>query len=155
MKKQFSYTPKEGFMSYLWAFLAPVMVIVVPVVWPFGIRIGRMVILPYPYSAVVLIIIGICVLIYQFRRYKRENLLKRQGHPIVVDEDKITFTTVAKGQAKEVTFSISEVTRADFDKEDELLKVSTGKGNYTFDADFFENNTCFQEFMELFYQKGV
>lgn len=155
MKKQFSYTPKEGFMSYLWAFLAPIMVIVVPIVWPFGIRIGRMVILPYPYSAVVLVIIGICVLIYQFRRYKRENLLKQQGHPIVVDEDKITFTTVVKGKVEEVTFSISEVTDVDFDKEDELLKVSTGKGNFTFDADFFENKACFREFMELFYQKGA
>lgn len=151
--KQFNYAPKDGIMSYLWAFLVPALLIIVPLVSPFGIRIGRLVILPYPYSTIVLVIIGVCLLVYQYLRFKREKALKQNARPITVDQDTITFVKAKGSNVEEITFSLSEVTGVDFDKEDEILEVSTGKGKYKFDADFFDTKQSFGEFMELFYQK--
>lgn len=149
---QYNYVPKEGVMSYLWAFLVPALLIIVPLVLPFGIRIGQLVILPYPYSTIVLVAIGVCLLIYQCLRYKKEKALKQHAQPIVVDGEKITFMNVKKGVAAEVTLALTEVTKVEFDSEDELLEISTNKGKYTFDADFFDNKQRFEEFKALFYK---
>lgn len=151
--KQFNYIPKNGILSYLWAFLVPAAMIIVPIVSPFGIRVGQLVILPYPYSTIVVVIIGICLLTYQYLRFKREKALKQNARPITVDNDKITFVKTKGGKIEEVTFSLNEVTGVDFDKEDEILEVSTGKGKYKFDADFFDTKQHFEEFKQLFYKK--
>lgn len=150
MQKQFNYVPKDGMMSYIWAFLVPALVVIVPIVMPFGIRVGRMVILPYPYSTIVLVIIGICLLIYQFRRYKAEQKLKENARPIIVEDGKITFVRIKKGKIEDIVFHLSDVKSTRYDNEEETLEVSTSKGDYTFDSDFFDNKGCFNEFMGLF-----
>lgn len=150
--KQFNYTPKTGIMECITSFIMPVVLIVLPIVYPFGIRLKRFNLLPYPYSMYVLVAIGALLFIYQLRRIRKDAKLKQHVQPIRVDEDKISFVRIHKGIPQEVTFTLADIKNLDLDTEDEILEVQTEKSKYKFDADFFDSKAEFKQFMKVLQQ---
>lgn len=150
--KQFNYTPKTGIMECITSFIMPVVLIVLPIVYPFGIQLKRFNILPYPYSMYVLVAIGVLLFIYQLRRIRKNTRLKQHVQPIRIDEDKISFVRIHKGGPQEVTFNLADIKNLDLDNEDEILEVETEESKYKFNADFFDSKAEFTQFMKMLQQ---
>ena len=90
IQRSFNYTPASIFTNQ-WSNLAfGVGMIVIPVLFPFGIRIRHLRILSPTVFSTILIVGGVLLLFFTWRGMRNARVLKVQGGQITVDGNRVT-----------------------------------------------------------------
>lgn len=148
--KTFNYASTSSIKDNLTSLIIGVALIIVPIVHPFGIRIGAKPILGPVTTAILLIIAGLYMLYSAFRKIRQARALAAKGGQITVDGDCITYPIIKKGVVEEGTFTISDISALHYDEDDGILTVTLREGKtIKFDVDFFDGLPQLKEFMEL------
>ena len=92
--KTFSYTPKSA-LTNQWSSLAfGIGMVIVPLIYPFGLRIRRAVILSPEVLSTILIICGALLLLMTFFSIRKARVLAAQGGTVTVDKGRVTYPEV-------------------------------------------------------------
>ena len=119
--KTFSYTPKSA-LTNQWSSLAfGIGMVIVPLIYPFGLRIRRAVIL----SPEVL-------------------------STVTVDKGRVTYPEVNKNKIEYNSFLISDINYIKDDDEENQFKVSLPDKYIVFEIKYFASQEDFDEFRSLF-----
>lgn len=150
MKQTFSYCSKSALKDNMTELAIGIALVVVPIVYPFGIKIGATRILgPVP-TAIILILVGLYMLFKVFNKYRQARALAAQNCSITVEDEKITYPILKKGTATEGSFAKSDITGLNYDQDNGILTVALNNGEtIKFDVDFFESLDHLKEFAEL------
>ena len=120
----FSYTPPSAWTNQ-WSSLAfGIGMIVVPLIYPFGLRIRRAVILSPAVFSTILIIGGVLLLIMTYFDIRKARVLAAQGGTITVDKGRVTYPEVNKSKIEYNSFLISDISYIKEDNEENQFKVS-------------------------------
>ena len=126
--KTFNYASTSAVKENLTYLILGAALIVFPLVHPFGIRIGAKPVLgPLP-TTILLIIAGLYMLYTAYRKIRQARALSAKGGVITVDNDRVTYPVIRKGQVETEAFSISEISNISYDEEDGILTVTLGGG---------------------------
>lgn len=150
MATEFNYKPKNLKLSDFTSFAIALALIFVPIFMPFNIGFKRTVLVPYPYSMYLLIIIGVALIAYHVMRLRKEAKLREAARPIIVDGDNVSFVEVSSKGIEERSIKISQVSNVDYDAQDEILTVTAPTGRFKFDCDYFDSPERFAEFRKIF-----
>ena len=88
--QKFNYTPTNPFSGSLSSLAIGAGMVIVPLVYPFGIRIGRMPILGATATTVIFVVGGLTLLAFTAREIMQARRLIAQGGEITVDGDLVT-----------------------------------------------------------------
>lgn len=148
--KTFNYASTSSIKENLTSLILGVALIVIPIVYPFGIRIGAKPILgPIP-TMILMIIAGLYMLYTVYRKIRNARTLSAQGGVITVEEDRVTYPVIRKGSVEKETFSISDVSNLAYAEDDGILTVTLNDGKtIKFDVDFFDSLDQLKEFAAL------
>ncbi len=148
--KTFNYASTSAVKENLTYLILGAALIVFPLVHPFGIRIGAKPVLgPVP-TTILLIIAGLYMLYTACRKIRQARALSAKGGVITVDNDRVTYPVIRKGQVETETFSISGISNISYDEEDGILTVTLDDGREAkFDLDFFDSLDRLKEFAAL------
>ncbi len=146
----FNYSSKSSIKDNLIEILIGAALIIVPVVYPFGIKIGTARILgPLP-TAILLVLAGLYMLFRAWRKVRKARKLAGKSCVITVDGDKVTYPMIVKGNVEMHSFTLSEISRSNYDYDDGILTVSLADGSTVkFDLDFFDGLPQLKEFAAL------
>ena len=98
--KTFNYAPASPIKDNITMLAVSVGMVVVPLVYPFGIRIGSTRILGPTSTAIVFIIGGLVLLVITLNKVRLARALAANGGKIVVDADSVTYPIIKKGEKK-------------------------------------------------------
>ena len=129
--QKFNYTPSNPFSGSVSSLAIGAGMVVVPLVYPFGIRIGRMRILGPTAVTIIFVIGGLALLAFTVREIMQARKLIAQG---VVNE----------------SFLLSEVEYTKFDEEENEFKISLPADHHVIRGAFFENAEAFDAFKSIF-----
>lgn len=139
-----------AFSNIFWGIVAPLLLIIVPIVYPFNIVFGSVKILNYPWSMLLFIAIGIGLFVSFLAKTKKESKLKTADGSIVIEEGTVSYKDVVKGAVKNVSFKLSEINNVKYVEDDEELVVTTADSKeHTFDKTYFENESEFARFQGI------
>mgnify|MGYP000618096581 CR=1 FL=1 len=96
--QKFSYTPTNPFSGSLSSLAIGAGMVIVPLVYPFGIRIGRMPILGATATTIIFVVGGLALLTFTVREIMQARKLIAQGGEITVDGERVTIPVVKKGR---------------------------------------------------------
>ena len=130
--QKFSYTPSNPFSGSVSSLAIGAGMVVVPLVYPFGIRIGRMRILGPTAVTIIFVIGGLALLAFTVREIMQARKLIAQG-----------------GEITE-SFLLSEVEYTKFDEEENEFKISLPADHHVIRGAFFENAEAFDAFKSIF-----
>ena len=150
MKQTFSYCSKSVIKDNMTELLVGVALIVGPIIFPFGIKIGATRILgPLP-TAIILILVGLYMSFRVFKKYRQARILASRNSEITVEDERITYPMLKKGAAAEGSFVKSDISSLNYNQDDGILTVTLKNGGtIKFDVDFFESLDRLKEFAEL------
>lgn len=148
--QKFNYTPTNPFSGSISSLAIGAGMVIVPLVYPFGIRIGRMRILGPTAVTVIFVIGGLALLAFTVREIMQARKLIAQGGEITVDGDQVTIPVVKKGAVVRESFKLSEVERTKFDEEENEFDISLPADHYVIRGAFFDNAEAFEAFKSLF-----
>lgn len=126
------------------------LLVIVPLVYPFGVRLGSLHLLgPIP-TTIILVAVGLYLLVTAFLDIQKSNKLNARNSVITIDEVKLTYPVVEKGEVIDQTILLSDIIDTDYDQDEEILTVkpNTGKG-IKFESDYFETPEHFKKFLAL------
>ena len=103
--KTFNYAPASPIKDNITMLAVSVGMVVVPLVYPFGIRIGSTRILGPTSTAIVFIIGGLVLLVITLNKVRLARALAANGGKIVVDADSVTYPIIKKGEKTDKIFS--------------------------------------------------
>ena len=148
--KTFNYMAKSVYRDNLVNIILSLMLILVPIVHPFGIKIGAARILdPFP-TTVILVVAGHVLIIRVLMAIRHARLLAKAGGVITVDGGRITYPFAGRRKSE---LLIADITAVSYDEEDGLLTVELTDGSeVVFDLDLFDNLTRFREFAALIHK---
>lgn len=146
----FNYCSKSILKDNITTIVLSLLMIVVPIVSPFGIRIGTARILgPLP-TTIILIAVGLYLLYKVTVRIRNARVLAAGNSSITVDDDIMTYPVIKHGKAEQCKLKISEITNTRYDDEDGLLTITLTNGDKAeFDVDYFDNIDKLKEFEAL------
>ncbi len=102
----FNYSSKSSIKDNLTEILVGAGLIIVPVVYPFGIKVGTLRILgPLP-TAIILALVGLYMLFRAWRKIHKARKLAAKSCIITVDGDKVTYPVIVKGNVEMCSFYI-------------------------------------------------
>ena len=101
--KTFNYAPASPIKDNITMLAISVGMVVVPFVYPFGIRIGITRILGPTGTAIVFIIGGLILLAVTLNKIRLARALAANGGKIVVDAECVTYPIVKKGTKSDKT----------------------------------------------------
>lgn len=144
--KTFNYAPASPIKDNITMLAVSVGMVVVPLVYPFGIRIGSTRILGPTSTAIVFIIGGLVLLVI----VRLARALAANGGKIVVDADSVTYPIIKKGEKTDKIFKISDIKHLKYDDEEGELEIFlTDDTQITLHAGFFESFERYEEFFAL------
>ena len=109
VNKTFNYTPNSVFTNQ-WSSLAfGIGMVVVPLIWPFGLRIRRVHILSPAVLSTILVIGGILLLLFTLQSMRKAKALIAQGGTIKVEGNSVTYPSIEKGKVEYRSFLISDI----------------------------------------------
>ncbi len=148
--KTFNYASTSSIKENLTSLILGVALIVIPIVYPFGIRIGAKPILgPIP-TMILMIIAGLYMLYTAYRKIRQARALSAKGGVITVDDERVTYPVIRKGGVEQETFAISEVSNLAYDEDAGILTVVLNDDKtIKFDVDFFDSLDQLKEFAAL------
>ena len=148
--KTFSYTPQSA-LTNQWSSLAfGIGMVVVPLIYPFGLRIRRAVILSPEVFSAILIIGGVLLLIMTYFDIRKARVLAAQGGTITVDKGRVTYPEVNKSKIEYNSFLISDISYIKDDDEENQFKVSLPDKYIVFETKYFASQEEFEGFRSLF-----
>lgn len=107
INKTFNYTPNSVFTNQ-WSSLAfGIGMVVVPLIYPFGLRIRRVHILSPAVLSTILVIGGILLLLFTLQSMRKAKALIAQGGTIKVEGNSVTYPSIEKGKVEYRSFLIS------------------------------------------------
>lgn len=151
--KTFNYVAKSVYRDNLVNIILSLMLILVPIVHPFGIKIGAARILdPFP-TTVILVVAGHVLIIRVLMAIRHARLLAKAGGVITVDGGRITYPFAGRRKPEMRELLIADITAVSYDEDDGLLSVELTDGSeVVFDLDLFDNLTRFREFAALIHK---
>ena len=151
--KTFNYVAKSVYRDNLVNIILSLMLILVPIVHPFGIKIGAARILdPFP-TTVILVVAGHVLIIRVLMAIRHARLLAKAGGVITVDGGRITYPFAGRRKSEMRELLIADITAVSYDEDDGLLSVELTDGSeVVFDLDLFDNLTRFREFAALIHK---
>ena len=148
--KTFSYTHKSA-VTNQWSSLAfGIGMVIVPLIYPFGLRIRRAVILSPEVLSTILIICGALLLLMTFFSIRKARVLAAQGGTVTVDKGRVTYPEVNKSKIEYNSFLISDISYIKDDDEENQFKVSLPDKYIVFEIKYFASQEDFDEFRSLF-----
>ena len=141
--QKFSYTPSNPFSGSVSSLAIGAGMVVVPLVYPFGIRIGRMRILGPTAVTIIFVIGGLALLAFTVREIMQARKLIAQG-------GEVTIPVVRKKEVVNESFLLSEVEYTKFDEEENEFKISLPADHHVIRGAFFENAEAFDAFKSIF-----
>lgn len=148
--QKFNYTPNNPFSGSISSLAIGAGMVIVPLVYPFGIRIGRMRILGPTAVTVIFVVGGLALLAFTVREIMQARKLIAQGGEITVDGDQVTIPVVKKGAVVRESFKLSEVEYTKFDEEENEFNISLPADHYVIRGAFFDDDDAFGAFKSLF-----
>ena len=162
--RTFNYTPSSPFSGKLTNLGISLVMIVFPLVAPFGIRIGSMrdpgpsapvrigsMRILGPTAVTILFVAGGAVLLLcTLLEIRKARALAAAGGRITIDGDRVTFPVVRKGAVTEETLLIPQVERTKFDEEENEFEIALPDAHHTFNAGYFDSEEEFEAFRALF-----
>ena len=121
--KTFNYAPASPIKDNITMLAVSVGMVVVPLVYPFGIRIGSTRILGPTSTAIVFIIGGLVLLVITLNKVRLARALAANGGKIVVDADSVTYPIIKKGEKTDKIFKISDIKHLKYDDEEGELEI--------------------------------
>ena len=144
--KTFNYAPASPIKDNITMLAVSVGMVVVPLVYPFGIRIGSTRILGPTSTAIVFIIGGLVLLVITLNKVRLARALAANGGKIVVDADSVTYPIIKTDKI----FKISDIKHLKYDDEEGELEIFlTDDTQITLHAGFFESFERYEEFFAL------
>lgn len=152
--KTFNYAPASPLRDNLTMLAVSVGMVVGPIVYPFGIRIGSTRVLgPLP-TAVLFIAGGILLLAMTVRKILRARALAAHGCKITVEGGRVTYPVIRKGCAEEKSFAIAQVETTRYEDEEGELTVRLKDGtDIVLQAGFFDTFEEYEAFAALLGKK--
>lgn len=147
--KTFNYIPKSIFTNQLSGLAFGVGMIVVPSLFPFGIRIRRAQILSLEVFSSILIIGGILLLVFAFLNMRTARALIAQGGTIKIDGNRVTYPVVRKKKVEYDTFLISDIRKIEDDEEENQCKIDLPDKYLIFEIKYFDSYDQYEEFRDL------
>ena len=144
--QKFNYTPSNPFSGSVSSLAIGAGMVVVPLVYPFGIRIGRMRILGPTAVTVIFVVGGAALLIFTLLEIRKARVLAARGASITVDGDKVTYPVVKKDGIEQGQFNIADI---EYDEEENECKIKTVDDHIILRTDFFENWEAYEDFRTL------
>ena len=140
----FNYSSKSSIKDNLTEILVGAGLIIVPVVYPFGIKVGTLRILgPLP-TAIILALVGLYMLLHKARKLAAKSCI------ITVDGDKVTYPVIVKGNVEMRSFTLSEISSSNYNYDNGILTITLANGSTAkFDVDFFDGLPQLKEFAAL------
>ena len=148
--RTFNYTPSSPFSGKLTNLGISLVMIVFPLVAPFGIRIGSMRILGPTAVTILFVAGGAVLLLCTLLEIRKARALAAAGGRITIDGDRVTFPVVRKGAVTEETLLIPQVERTKFDEEENEFEIALPDAHHTFNAGYFDSEEEFEAFRALF-----
>ena len=149
----FNYKPKSDIKTLLknyWPIVLSVGLAIWFILQPAGIRLFRIIRIPYPISAILLSVIAIAVIVYyvfiKIPRLKRDLM---HSKPITIENGIVKYTKTKGGLPKDITFNLSDVKVYHVDDDDDEFSMTAGEEDITFYANYFDDDTKYQEFKRL------
>ena len=150
VKRKFEYTPKSA-LTNRWSGLAFGMgMIIVPLIYPFGLRIRRAYILSPGVLSTILIIAGALLLAKTIYDIRKAKVLAMQGGQIVVDGERVVYPVVKKGKIEYDSFLLSDVQEIKDDEDESQFDVDLPDKYIIFEIKYFDSQDKFDEFRALF-----
>ena len=139
----FNYSSKSSIKDNLTEILVGAGLIIVPVVYPFGI-LG-----PLP-TAIILALVGLYMLFRAWRKIHKARKLAAKSCIITVDGDKVTYPVIVKGNVEMRSFTLSEISSSNYNYDNGILTITLANGSTAkFDVDFFDGLPQLKEFAAL------
>ena len=144
----FNYSSKSSIKDNLTEILVGAGLIIVPVVYPFGIKVGTLRILgPLP-TAIILALVGLYMLFRAWRKIHKARKLAAKSCIITVDGDKVTYPVIVKGNVEMRSFTLSEISSSNYNYDNGILTITLANGSTAkFDVDFFDGLPQLKEFV--------
>ena len=140
--QKFNYTPSNPFSGSVSSLAIGAGMVIVPLVWPFGIRIGRI--------TIIFVLGGLALLAFTALEITKARKLIAQGGEITVDGDQVTIPVVKKGAVVLESFKLSEVERTKFDEEENEFNISLPSDHHVIRGAFFDSADAFEAFKSVF-----
>ena len=138
--QKFSYTPTNPFSGSLSSLAIGAGMVIVPLVYPFGIRIGRMPILGATATTIIFVVGGLALLTFTVREIMQARKLIAQG----------TIPVVKKGTVTNESFRLPDVEYTKFDAEENEFTISLPAAHHVIRGAFFESSDAFDAFKSTF-----
>ena len=148
--KTFNYASTSSIKENLTSLILGVALIVIPIVYPFGIRIGRMPILGATATTIIFVVGGLALLTFTVREIMQARKLIAQGGEITVDGDLVTIPVVKKGTVTNESFRLPDVEYTKFDAEENEFTISLPAAHHVIRGAFFESSDAFDAFKSTF-----
>ena len=150
VQRKFEYTPKSA-LTNQWSSLAFGMgMIIVPLIYPFGLRIRRAYILSPGVLSTILIIAGALLLAKTIYDIRKAKVLAMQGGQIIVDGGRVVYPVVKKGKIEYDSFLLSDVQKIKDEEDDNQFDVDLPDKYIIFEIKYFDSQDKFDEFRALF-----
>ena len=141
--QKFNYTPSNPFSGSVSSLAIGAGMVVVPLVYPFGIRIGRMPILGATATTIIFVVGGLALLTFTVREIMQARKLIAQG-------GEITIPVVKKGTVTNESFRLPDVEYTKFDAEENEFTISLPAAHHVIRGAFFESSDAFDAFKSTF-----
>lgn len=149
INKTFNYTPNSVFTNQ-WSSLAfGIGMVVVPLIYPFGLRIRRVHILSPTVLSTILVIGGILLLWFTLQSMRKAKALIAQGGTIKVEGNRVTYPSIEKGKVEYRSFLISDIEYIKDDEDENQCKVSLPDKYVIFEIKYFDSYDEFEEFRAI------
>ena len=148
--QKFNYTPSNPFSGSVSSLAIGAGMVVVPLVYPFGIRIGRMRILGPTAVTLIFVIGGLALLAFTVLEIMKARKLIAQGGEITVDGDIVTIPVVKKEGVIQVSFQLPDVEYTKFDEEENEFNISLPGDYHVIRGAFFDSADAFSVFRSVF-----
>lgn len=148
--QKFNYTPSNPFSGSVSSLAIGAGMVIVPLVWPFGIRIGRTPILGPTAVTIIFVLGGLALLAFTALEITKARKLIAQGGEITVDGDQVTIPVVKKGAVVMESFKLSEVEHTKFDEEENEFNISLPSDHHVIRGAFFDSADAFEAFKSVF-----
>ena len=149
VQKTYNYTPRSVFTNQLSNLAFGIGMVVVPAIWPFGLRIRRLQILSPTVLSTILIIGGILLLLFTFSSMRKAHALIKQGGEIKVDGKRVTYPSFEKGKIEYKSFIITDIEYIKDDDEEHQCKISLPDKYIIIECKYFDSEEDFDDFRNI------
>lgn len=149
VQRTYNYTPRSIFTNQLSNIAFGIGMVIVPLIWSFGLRIRRLQIISPTVFSTILIIGGILLLLYTFSNMRKVRTLIAQGGSIKVDGKRVTYPTFKKGNIEYKSLMITDIEYIKDDDEEHQFKISLPDQYVIIECKYFDTEENFDDFRNL------